>query len=75
MLRLTMETEEYLMIGDDVKIAFLGGTKNHLRILVDAPREVPIVRSKVLGKEKEYYKVPDLDEKYRKKRQPKEAAE
>ena len=39
MLRLTVSTEEYLMIGDNVKIVFLGGTKNHLRIMVDAPKE------------------------------------
>ena len=48
MLRLTMSTEEYLMIGDNVKIVFLGGTRNHLRIMVDAPKEVNIVRSTVL---------------------------
>ena len=27
---------------------FLGGTKNHLRIMVDAPKDVNIVRSTVL---------------------------
>ena len=48
MLRLTVSTEEYLMIGDNVKIVFLGGTKNHLRIMVDAPKDVNIVRSTVL---------------------------
>ena len=36
------------MIGDNVKIVFLGGTKNHLRIMVDAPKDVNIVRSTVL---------------------------
>ena len=39
MLRLTVSTEEYLMIGDNIKVVFLGGTKNHLRIMVDAPKE------------------------------------
>ena len=39
MLRLTVSAEEYLMIGDDIKIVFLGGSKNHLRIMVDAPRK------------------------------------
>lgn len=48
MLRMTMSTEEYLMIGDDVKIVFLGGSKNHLRIMIDAPKEVEVLRSKVL---------------------------
>lgn len=27
MLRLTVSTEEYLMIGDNIKIVFLGGSK------------------------------------------------
>ena len=48
MLRLTVSTEEYLQIGDDVKIVFLGGSKNHLRIMVDAPKELNVVRSKVI---------------------------
>lgn len=45
MLRLTVSPEEYLMINDNIKIVFLGGTKNHLRIMIEAPREVNIVRS------------------------------
>lgn len=45
MLRLTVSPEEYLMINDNIKIVFLGGTKNHLRIMIDAPREVNIVRT------------------------------
>lgn len=50
MLRLTMGTEDYLMIGEDVKIVFLGGSKNHLRIMIDAPKEVGVVRSKEIGR-------------------------
>ena len=48
MLRLTVSPEEYLIIKDNIKIVFLGGTKNHLRIMIDAPKEVNIVRSTVL---------------------------
>ncbi|MCM1105060.1 MAG: carbon storage regulator [bacterium] len=78
MLRLTVSAEEYLMIGDNVKIVFLGGSKNHLRIMIDAPKELNVVRNKVLEakitdpaeKEKlpHYYAVPDLPERFRKKR-------
>lgn len=78
MLRLTVSSEDYLMIGEDVKIVFLGGSKNHLRIMVDAPKEMNVVRSKVIEnsitdpeerkKLPHYYAVPDLPEKYRKKR-------
>ena len=74
MLRLTLSTEEYLMLGDDIKIVFLGGSNNHLRIMVDAPKEVDIVRSKVLEKahpeirEKrpQYYAEPELPERFHK---------
>ena len=48
MLRLTVSTEEYLMINDNIKIVFLGATKNHLRIMVDASKDINIVRSTVL---------------------------
>ena len=44
MLRLTVSTEEYLMLGDDIKVVFLGGTGKHLRIMIDAPKDVNIVR-------------------------------
>ena len=70
MLRLTVSPEEYLMINDNIKIVFLGGTKNHLRIMIDAPREVNIVRSTVLENQitdPEYYAEEEHPEKYRKK--------
>lgn len=78
MLRLTVSTEEYLQIGEEVKVIFLGGSKNHLRIMIDAPADLNVVRSKVIENnttdpiEKEklphYHAVPDLPERYRKKR-------
>lgn len=80
MLRLTVSTEEYLMINENIKIVFLGGTKNHLRIMVDAPKEVNIIRSTVLesriedpeekAKMPKYYAQPEPDEKYRRKKKP-----
>ena len=78
MLRLTVSTEEYLMIGDNIKVVFLGGTKNHLRIMVDAPKEVNIVRSSTLEKQTtdpeekanlpKYYAEPETDPRYLKKK-------
>lgn len=75
MLRLTVSAEEYLMIGDNVKIVFLGGSKNHLRIMIDAPKDVDVVRSKVMenkisdpaikAKLPKYYAEPDLSERFR----------
>ena len=65
MLRLTVSPEEYLMINDNIKIVFLGGTKNHLRIMIDAPREItdPEERAKL----PKYYAEEEHPEKYRKK--------
>lgn len=78
MLRMTVATEEYLMIGEDIKLVFLGGTGKHLRIMIDAPKEVGIVRSRVLEKSianaegtaelPKYYKHKEHPEKYKKKK-------
>lgn len=77
MLRLTVSTEEYLMIGEDVKLVFLGGTGKHLRIMVDAPKDKNIIRSTVLernitdpeerAKLPKYYAEEEHPEKYVKK--------
>lgn len=78
MLRLTVSPEEYLVIGDNIKIVFLGGSKRHIRIMLDIPKELNVVRSKVVEnsmkdtEEKSelphYYAVPEPPEKYRKKK-------
>ena len=50
MLRLSVRDEEFLMIGDDVKIVFLGSSGGQTRIMIDAPKNVNIVRSKAIEK-------------------------
>ena len=77
MLRMSVKNEEYLMIGDEVKIVFLGGGGGQTRIMIDAPKEVNIVRSKaiekriqdpeLLAKMPKYYKEEEHPEKYKKK--------
>lgn len=77
MLRMSVAAEEYVMIGDDIRLVFLGGTGNHLRIMIDAPKELNIVRSKALEKRIQdpealaqmprYYREEEHPEKYRKK--------
>ncbi len=79
MLRMSVAQEEYLMIGDDIRIVFLGGTGKHMRIMIDAPKEVNIVRSRAVEKQiadpelrarlPKYYAEPEHPEKYRKKPQ------
>lgn len=78
MLRLTVSTEEYLMIGDNIKIVFLGGSRSHLRIMIDVPKEIGVVRSKVIKNSitdpqlkdalPKYYAEPELAERFRKKK-------
>lgn len=77
MLRMSIAAEEYVMIGDDIRVIFLGGTGKHLRIMIDAPKDVCIVRSSVLEKNitdpelrktlPKFYKEEEYPAKYRKK--------
>ena len=77
MLRMSVKNEEYLMIGDQVKIIFLGGGGGQTRIMIDAPKEINIVRSKalekriqdpeLLAKMPKYYKEEEHPEKYKRK--------
>lgn len=78
MLRMTVNTEEYIQIGEDIRIIFLGGSRNHTRVMLDVPKEINVARSRALenhaktqeDREKisHYHAVKDLDEKYRKKK-------
>lgn len=78
MLRMTVNTEEYIQIGDDIRIVFLGGSRNHTRVMLDVPKEINVVRSRALENHAEsqedlkkitrYHAAPELEEKYRKKR-------
>lgn len=75
MLRMSVKQQEYILIGDDVKIVFLGGSGGHIRIMIDAPKEINIVRSSALEKRiqdpelleqmPKYYAEPEHPEKYR----------
>ncbi len=75
MLRLSVAQEEYLMIGDDIRIVFLGGTGKHMRVMIDAPKEVNIVRSRAIEKQvtdaqiketlPKYYAEKERPEKYK----------
>lgn len=50
MLKLTVKAGEYLLVGDDIKVVFTGGSANNMHVLVDVPKSMNIVRSKVLEK-------------------------
>ena len=77
MLRMSVKNGEYIMVGDDVKIVFLGGGAGQTRIMIDAPKEINIARSKaiekriedpeLLAKMPKYYPEEEYPEKYKKK--------
>ncbi len=50
MLNLSVRPGEYLMVGENVKIVFVGGTGNNIHLMIEAPREVNIVRSRAAEK-------------------------
>ncbi len=50
MLMLTVPKEEYLMIGKDIKITFLGGNNNHIRVMIDAPKDINVARGRAIKK-------------------------
>lgn len=50
MLKLTVKAGEYLLIGDQVKVVYTGGSGENAHILIDAPKSMNIARSGVLEK-------------------------
>lgn len=50
MLRLSVNKNEYLMVGQNVRITFLGGNENSLKLMVDAPKEINVARGKAIEK-------------------------
>lgn len=50
MLKLTVKAGEYLLVGDDIKVVFTGGSGNNMHILIDAPKSMNIARSSALEK-------------------------
>ncbi|MCI8872520.1 MAG: carbon storage regulator [Lachnospiraceae bacterium] len=50
MLKLTLKAGEYLLIGDEIKVVYTGGSSNNGHLLVDAPKSVNIARSTALEK-------------------------
>lgn len=52
MLILTRNISEQIVIGDDIKIAILGISGKQVRLGIEAPRHVNIVRTELLEREK-----------------------
>ncbi len=50
MLKLTLQPGEYLDIGENIRVVFTGGSARNAHLMIDAPREISIVRSNAGGK-------------------------
>ena len=48
MLTLTVLPGEYIQIGDDIKVCVQKGRTGKLRLAIDAPKDVLILRDKVI---------------------------
>jgi carbon storage regulator len=64
MLILTRRIQESVKIGDDVTITILGVKGGHVRVGVEAPREIPVHREEVYKRIQRAATAPesDLDE-------------
>ena len=50
MLKLTIKPGEFINIGENVRVIYSGGSEGNIHLLIDAPKEINIVRSKVLAR-------------------------
>ena len=50
MLKLSLHPGDFIDIGEDIRVVFSGGSANNIHLLVDAPREMNIVRSTANGR-------------------------
>ena len=64
MLKLSLKQGQYVNIGDNIRVVYVGGSGNHARLLIDAPRELNIARSTTeenLARRREtYYAEPGI---------------
>ena len=44
MLKISLKQGQYVNIGDNIRVVYVGGTGNHGRLMIDAPKEVKIAR-------------------------------
>ena len=51
MLVLTRQTNERILIGEDIVIEVREVRGNQVRIGIEAPKDVPVVREEILGRQ------------------------
>ena len=50
MLRLSVAMEEWLKIGENINVVVVGISDNRVKLMIDAPKEIPVARSRAREK-------------------------
>jgi len=59
MLVLSRKAQEAIVIGDDIRITIIEVRRGVVRLGVEAPREVPVMRSELLPDHRQPVNVPE----------------
>ncbi|AOT71938.1 carbon storage regulator [Geosporobacter ferrireducens] len=54
MLVLGRKPGEYVMIGNDIKVQVIKSKEGDLRLSIEAPKEIPVVRGELLNSKTSY---------------------
>ncbi len=58
MLILTRRAGETLMIGDDIHVTVLGVKGNQVRVGIEAPKTIPVIREELLARDRNQTAMP-----------------
>ena len=68
MLKLTLRPGDFIDVGENIRVVFSGGSANNIHLLIDAPKDVNIVRNTAQQRREKstYYAEPKLSPKAQK---------
>lgn len=68
MLKLTLRPGDFIDVGENIRVVFSGGSANNIHLLIDAPKDVNIVRNAAQQRREKspYYAEPKLSQKAQK---------
>lgn len=71
MLKLTLRPGDFIDVGENIRVVFSGGSANNIHLLIDAPKDVNIVRNTAQQRREKspYYAEPKLSPKARRRLQ------
>ena len=58
MLILTRRVGEILMIGDDIQVMVLGVKGNQVRVGIEVPKDIPVIREELLTRDRNQTAIP-----------------